>query len=115
MAIDLPGFGATPPPSGATGAYGYAERLVPVMEGLPRPPVLLGHSFGGRVAVVLAATRPDLVSSLVLTGVPLTRRTGGRRPAVGYRLARRAHRWGLLSDDRMEDPVRPLAGGARVG
>ena len=39
------------------------------------PPVVVGHSFGGRIAVCLAALYPDRVGSLVLTGVPLVKQT----------------------------------------
>lgn len=33
--------------------------------------ILIGHSFGGRVAAKLSAVHPELVSKLVLTGAPL--------------------------------------------
>lgn len=33
-------------------------------------PILLGHSFGGRVALVAASNNPDRFSRLILTGVP---------------------------------------------
>lgn len=100
VALDLPGFGASPAPSSATGARGYADLVEPVLRGLAAPPVLVGHSFGGRVAVVLAARTP--VAGLVLTGVPLLRRTPPSAPPLGYRVLRWAHRRGLVSDDRME-------------
>jgi pimeloyl-ACP methyl ester carboxylesterase len=56
------------------------------------------------VAVCLAAQRPELVSGLVLAGVPLLRRTAqaAAQPALGFRFARALHRWNLLSDARME-------------
>jgi pimeloyl-ACP methyl ester carboxylesterase len=72
---------------------------------------VLGHSFGGRVAVCLAARRPELVSGLVLTGVPLLRLAATPRPALTYRLARAANRAGLLSDKRM-DKLRDSRGSA---
>lgn len=102
VALDLPGFGASPPPGEATGAGGYAAAVMPALEAFPRPPVVVGHSFGGRVAVSLAASRPDAVRALVLTGVPLLRRAPARRPSPGYRLVRTAHRLGLVSEARME-------------
>lgn len=103
VALDLPGFGATPPPDLAMGAVGYAEAVRDALTAVGTGPfVLVGHSFGGRVATVLAATNPDLASGLVLTGVPLIRRGGGRKPSMGYRLLRKAHDLGLVSDDRME-------------
>ena len=111
LALDLPGFGASPPPPEAWGSPEYAAAVAPVLEELAdgRPSrvafVVVGHSFGGRVAVHLAASRPDLVRALVLTGVPLLPRPGGasRRPALGYRVGRALHRAGLLREARMEE------------
>lgn len=100
LAPDLPGFGASPPPPTPTGAHGYARLLEPVIERLPVPPVLVGHSFGGRVAVCLAAAVP--VAGLVLTGVPLLRPGQPRSPAMSFRMLRWANRVGLVSDDRLE-------------
>lgn len=106
--VDLPGFGASPPPDAATGAAGYARLLANALDGLSNdgveaPVLLLGHSFGGRVAVALAAARPDLVRGLVLTGVPLLRPDGPpRKPHRSVRVAKALHRRGLLSDARLE-------------
>ncbi len=102
VALDLPGFGASPAPQEAMGAAGYADAVLPVLRSLSSPPIVVGHSFGGRVAVCLAAAHPDLVRGLVLTGVPLVRRHGGRRPSWTYRMLRSAHRMHLISDARME-------------
>jgi pimeloyl-ACP methyl ester carboxylesterase len=84
------------------GSADYAKALVPVLEEIGRPIVVLGHSFGGRVAVHLAAQQPDAVVALVLTGVPLFRTGEARQPPLGFRLARALHRRGLFSDARME-------------
>jgi pimeloyl-ACP methyl ester carboxylesterase len=104
VALDLPGFGATPPPPEPWGAAEYAAAVAAVIDELHPPVVVLGHSFGGRVAVHLAAGRPDLVAGLVLTGAPLLRRPGAapRRPSAGYRVGRWLHRRGVLSEARME-------------
>jgi pimeloyl-ACP methyl ester carboxylesterase len=105
LALDLPGFGASPPPPAAWGSAEYAAAVVPVLEEMEGPAVVLGHSFGGRVAVHLAASVPDRVGALVLTGVPnLVARTGvGRsRSPLGFRVARALHRRGLFPDARME-------------
>ena len=104
VALDLPGFGASAEPPEAWGAAGYAAAVAPVLDELGPAPVVLGHSFGGRVAVHLAAAHPDRVGALVLTGVPLVRLPGAarRRPAPAFRLGRALHRRGLLGEQRME-------------
>ncbi|MDE3064993.1 MAG: alpha/beta hydrolase [Acidobacteriota bacterium] len=103
VALDLPGFGSSPPPSAPGGAGLYARTVASVIESLgPDPVVLVGHSFGGRVATVLAARRPDLVRALVLTGTPLARTGPTRRPAWRHRVVRAAHARGLVSERRME-------------
>ena len=104
IALDLPGFGASPAPSAAGGAAAYADAVESVLDECASQVVVLGHSFGGRVALELAARRPDAVASLVLCGVPLLRRTDrpAPRPALRFRLARRLHRRGLLADGTME-------------
>ena len=103
IAPDLPGFGATPPPPEAWGAAAYAGLVARLIEADAQAPVVvLGHSFGGRVAVCLAAERPDLVRGLVLTGVPLLRRQGAGRSPLGFRLVKRLHALHLVGDDRME-------------
>jgi pimeloyl-ACP methyl ester carboxylesterase len=106
-ALDLFGFGATPPPPEVWGSPEYAARLMPLFEEpgtLAERVVLVGHSFGGRVAVHLATLVPDRIERVVLTAVPLLDRQGRRsRPVVAYRLARRLHRMGLVGEARMED------------
>jgi pimeloyl-ACP methyl ester carboxylesterase len=104
LALDLPGFGASPPPPEPWGTAEYAHALGSVLAELPTPVVVLGHSFGGRVAVRLAARRPEAVRALVLTGVPLVRPPGrpARRPAAAFRVARWLHRRGVLPEARME-------------
>ncbi len=100
LAADLPGFGASPEPPSAWGAREYAELLAPLLsEG---GWTVAGHSFGGRVAVHLAAGWPDLVDRLVLTGVPLLRNGSTSKAPLGYRLMKRANSLGLVSDEKME-------------
>jgi len=103
LTIDLPGFGASPEPPTAWDSRAYAALIAEVLAGLDRPQVLLGHSFGGRVAVKLAAWWPELVSGLVLAGVPLLRQQPARgSPAWRFRAARWGSRHGLVSEARME-------------
>jgi pimeloyl-ACP methyl ester carboxylesterase len=104
IALDLPGFGGTTPePAEVTGAAGYASLVAPALDGCADQVIVVGHSFGGRVAVHLAASHPDRVKALVLTGVPLLFRDDKPgKPPLSYRAVRRLHRWHLVSDARME-------------
>ena len=102
IALDLPGFGAAPAPSEPWGTADYARAVAPVLGEMATPVVVLGHSFGGRVALQLATGWPGQVRALVLTGVPLPPPGSGRRPPLGFRMARLLHRRGLVSDERME-------------
>ena len=56
--IDFPGFGATPRPEGTWGTEDYARHLVDFLRadhGLEHY-TWVGHSFGGRVGMRIAAT-----------------------------------------------------------
>ena len=111
LALDLPGFGASPPPRDAIGAEGYAEIVAGILGAFDQPPVVVGHSFGGRVAVCLAAMRPATVGPLILTGVPLIREHPPPRPSARYRLSKALNRLGILPDRRMET-IRTRSGSA---
>ncbi|MCX4746892.1 alpha/beta hydrolase [Kitasatospora sp. NBC_01287] len=67
-AIDLPGFGWSPPPAdGNLSLSGHVRAVIGYLEASGRGPVhLFGNSLGGAVSVRLAALRPDLVRSLTL-------------------------------------------------
>jgi pimeloyl-ACP methyl ester carboxylesterase len=103
LALDLPGFGTSPPPPEVWGAEDYATAVGQVLGEMGSPVVVLGHSFGGRVALHLALQHPETVRALVLTGVPLLHPLGRRaRPSPRYRLIRSLHRLHLVSDDALE-------------
>lgn len=64
--VDLPGFGGSHKPSDDWGVYEYAkftEKFLAVV-GIKKC-VVLGHSFGGRIGILLAA-RTNLVEKLIL-------------------------------------------------
>lgn len=103
VALDLPGFGASPLPSSAGGSALYARLLEPVLSQFgPGPLVLVGHSNGGRVAMALTLAHPDRVRAVVLSGAPLIRLANARRSPWAYRIVRALHRHRLISEARME-------------
>jgi len=72
-AVDLGGFGQSPPPrDGDMTPLGHARSVVELIDHLGGGPVhLFGNSLGGAAAVQLAARRPDLVRSLTMTSPAL--------------------------------------------
>ena len=72
--VDLPGFGRAPIPEEVWGAHDYARVVLKALSirGIDRF-TLLGHSFGGKVAICMAAQAPAQVERLVLiaaSGLP---------------------------------------------
>src|SRR5215218_9382028 len=66
--LDFPGFGRSAMPPTDWGVGEYADCVLGWLNGLEiERPVLIGHSFGGRVIISLAARRPDIARALVLT------------------------------------------------
>ncbi|MFI1885885.1 alpha/beta fold hydrolase [Streptomyces jumonjinensis] len=72
-AVDLPGFGDSPPPDdGNYSITGHARAVIRYLDAAGRGPVhLLGNSLGGSVATRVAAVRPDLVRTLTLVSPAL--------------------------------------------
>jgi pimeloyl-ACP methyl ester carboxylesterase len=66
-AVDLPGFGLSRPlASRDYSPAGHADALLCFLAGRGRPVHLVGNSFGGAVALTVAARRPELVRTLTL-------------------------------------------------
>jgi pimeloyl-ACP methyl ester carboxylesterase len=88
--LDLPGFGDAPPPPADWDTIKYTDLIQYfVLDHLAGPVVLVGHSFGGRIAVRLAARRLPQIDRIVLMGVPGLPRSSYswvsiRRRAIGW-------------------------------
>ncbi len=89
-ALDLPGFGRSEAPPIEWDTLAYARRVLAYMDEhhIARAD-LVGHSFGGRLTVQLAAHFPERVRSIVLIGA------AGLRPhrSVRQRLRVAVSRW----------------------
>ncbi|QIQ02809.1 alpha/beta fold hydrolase [Streptomyces liangshanensis] len=72
-AVDLPGFGDSPPPDdGNYSITGQARAVIRLLDAGRRGPVhLFGNSLGGAIATRVAAARPDLVRTLTLVSPAL--------------------------------------------
>ncbi|MEU5093146.1 alpha/beta hydrolase [Streptomyces sp. NPDC020996] len=72
-AVDLPGFGDSPPPDdGDYSVTGHARAVIRYLDASGRGPVhVFGNSLGGAVTTRVAALRPDLVRTLTLVSPAL--------------------------------------------
>lgn len=68
-ALEFPAHGISGKPAQTWGVPEFAAWVRAIMETLRLgPQTVIAHSFGGRVAIFLAAQEPSLISRLVLTG-----------------------------------------------
>jgi len=94
--LDMPGFGASPVPPGAWSTADYADMAAEWLAGLPPARrVWIGHSFGCRVGLQLAARHPQLIDGLfLLAAAGLRRQRSGleylrfKMRGVAFRVAR---------------------------
>lgn len=66
IAVDLPGFGRSPSPAAPLTPARLAQPVVRMARGASSPPVLLGISMGGRVALEAALSAPQQFRALIL-------------------------------------------------
>jgi len=80
-AVDFPGHGNSPEPPEPWSVTEYTELIRAFVKRMDIAGCdIVAHSFGGRVALLLAATYPDAVGKLVLTGCAGIRpQASGRR------------------------------------
>jgi pimeloyl-ACP methyl ester carboxylesterase len=87
LAVDRPGYGQSDPAAAGDWASvgGAADDLAAVIDQLGCGPAgIAGWSAGGRVALALAARRPDLVDRLVLLCTPAPHEVVPWIPAVQH-------------------------------
>ncbi len=129
VAPDLLGHGDSPVLDDPS-EYTRDRTLVDVddiLAALDAPPVLVGHSLGGYLALAYAATRPHAVSGVVVLNTGPGYRDDAKRQEWNARSRRNAHRFGVPEQvttmnlqedsvvmDRLADMTTPtlvLAGG----
>lgn len=72
--FDQPGFGETPIANPEADTRDYADRLASLLKGTG-PHIFVGHSFGVRVSIQMAANHPELVAAIVgIAGAGLQRK-----------------------------------------
>ncbi len=67
--FDLPGFGQSANPDVGAGTADYADMLATELHTVTdKACIFIGHSFGARVAVQMAARHPSLVKAIIIIG-----------------------------------------------
>lgn len=67
MLVDFPGFGKSEEPTRSYSVLDYAEEIITLLDNLKISKVtIVGHSFGGRVGIVLASKFSERVKKLIL-------------------------------------------------
>ena len=85
MACDFPGHGQSPEPPEVWNVDQFKAQIIALLDEIGAERVdIVAHSFGGRVALLMAAENPERVGRMVLTGC------AGLLPSV--RAARRSSR-----------------------
>ena len=130
LSVDRPGYGGSSPVAAGTWSTvaAAADELATVLDGMSVGPVgVAGWSAGGRVALALAARRPDLVDRVAVIATPAPdaevpwiegeqrtelERLRGLPPDDGARRARGAPR--ARSSPRIRSRPRPCGSSARA-
>lgn len=66
-ALDLPGFGESEEPKEVIGSFEYARIVKKFLDEMGiKKASFIGHSFGGKLSIILSIKNPELVDKLVL-------------------------------------------------
>lgn len=69
LSLDFPGHGKSDEPPSPWGVPEYAAQVAELLQALNIAKVrIIAHSFGARVAILLAAEHPEWVEKLIITG-----------------------------------------------
>ena len=105
-ALDLPGFGKSQVPPTAWNTSNYAQFVIAFLEKFRIPKAhFIGHSFGGRISIIVSAEYPEKVDKLILVdsaGI-IPPRTAKYHLRVGLakigKMLRRCGKYGTLIAD----------------
>lgn len=105
ITVDLSGFGLSPPPQKAEDSLYYAAEVYALLKALDIKKVfLVGHSFGGKVALLLAAAHPEILSALILVssaGVLRNRLKNFVKKCL-YKIAKLLAKIGLIDKKKLQ-------------
>jgi pimeloyl-ACP methyl ester carboxylesterase len=126
LAVDLPGFGESPAPAEVWGTPEYAAFVAGILGDLGvQSATFVGHSFGAKTSLYLAATQPQMVERLVLAGssglrippsmkarfkrnVSKLARAAGKLGAPGEKVRQMVYDRIASDDYKQAGPMRPI-------
>jgi pimeloyl-ACP methyl ester carboxylesterase len=87
--VDLPGFGKSPMPEEVWDTFQYAERIIAFLDsqGIEKADIL-GHSFGGKIALCLAIRHPERIRKLIVMNASGLQRKRSRREQCRFHTIR---------------------------
>ena len=98
ISIDLPGFGKSQEPENSMNPKEYADYLTQLIPDTVE--VLVGHSFGGKIAVHMSFIKK--YKNLVLIGAPLMRKNPKKNQNFRFKLYKFLNSLNLISEKSIE-------------
>lgn len=90
--IDLPGFGRSDIPKAAFDTKDYAKIIADfIRKNKISKPIVLGHSFGGKISIRLTNLYPNLMDKLLLVGSSGLKGDSSFESTIAYPLAKIVH------------------------
>ena len=109
LVVDFPGHGRSSEPDSPWDVTDYMRSTLALLDALGiQKTDVMAHSFGGRVALLLASTCPERVGKMVLTGC------AGLKPKQDGKLSARTRRYKRLKAWVNSPFARKLLGEERV-
>lgn len=65
LIVDRPGYGGTKPKGAEKDLQVHAEKILEVLENETQKAVIMGHSYGGPIAVIMGAMQPEKIAKIV--------------------------------------------------
>lgn len=65
LIVDRPGYGGTKPRGAEKDLRVQAEKTLEVLEGESQKAVVMGHSYGGPIAVIMGAMQPEKIAKII--------------------------------------------------
>ena len=98
ITIDIPGFGKSIPFPQSLSPKKYAEYLSGIIPNSVE--VIVGHSFGGRIAVHLSQIKK--YKKIVLIGTPLIRKQSTRKSFSVFNLYKLLNKFKFVSNEKLD-------------